>query len=159
MFICTEFEGEPKCRSNEMYFPFWMEPDTDTGMFPPFAESLKLLNNQRVTDELSLTNGGQSDIITSENKIQGVTEDGGPGSGRYPEGSGKLEANPNISAMGANVFPKGFKRGKAKSHLEKHLKDYPEMTQEQYEQTALELIQKSVGGDIHGYKTETGIVR
>ena len=64
-----------------------------------------------------------------------------------------------ISATGENVFSDGFKSSKAKSHLKKHLKDYPGITQEEYEQTALELIQEKVGGDIHGYKTESGIVR
>jgi|GEM_PF-5951494 len=64
-----------------------------------------------------------------------------------------------LSATGANVFLKTFKKGKKNSHFKKHGGDYPGITADDYQETALELLQKAVGGNIHGYMTEKGIVR
>jgi len=68
VYLCTEYEGVPTCSSEEMSDPVWMDPDKmPDNMFPPFAESLKLLNNQDVTDDNTLTQYDKNGIIIYEN--------------------------------------------------------------------------------------------
>ena len=48
IYLCTEYDGKPKCDNEEMTDATWIDPDGDEGWckhgyFPPFRESLKLL--------------------------------------------------------------------------------------------------------------------
>ena len=49
IFLCTVYDGEPVCDSDEMTGPFWFNPEgyfkdrEPEDIFPPFRESLKLL--------------------------------------------------------------------------------------------------------------------
>ena len=44
IFLCTEYEGTPKCKSREMQGEAWVKPgDLVRDCFPPFAASLELL--------------------------------------------------------------------------------------------------------------------
>ena len=47
VYLCTGYEamaGKPACLGDEMSGPFWVEPDPEAaGLFPPFAESLRML--------------------------------------------------------------------------------------------------------------------
>ena len=103
IFLCTEFEGEPKCSSDEMSEPIWVEPESMVGnIFPPFAESLKLLNNRELSEYNRLTNGVNSDnIIDAVNK-----NDGGPGSGRRPENGGDPDNESGNETSGFNISVK-----------------------------------------------------
>ena len=89
IYVCTEYDGVPRCKSYEMTEPEWLDTKGRVAsrifgaMFPPFRESLKLLQNQDLRDNNRLTSGEKSDRMTVEKK-----SDGGPGSGRYPKGSG-----------------------------------------------------------------------
>ena len=67
-----------------------------------------------------------------------------------------------INSMGVNVFKvRGFANKKTlKKHADKHLKEYPGLTAEQYEKRALELLEKPVGNGVLGYMDKAGkIVR
>lgn len=75
VYFTDQFTGDPVADEDEMHNARWLtlrELENET-LFPPFAESLNMLKN-------SLTSMDQPDTIKS---------DGGPGSGRYPKGSGK----------------------------------------------------------------------
>ena len=75
------FSGTPEADGGEMLNARWMSMEELRSqlLFPPFEASLDMLE-----DFLKnyLTHSNSTDTITSE-------EDGGPGSGRYPKGSGK----------------------------------------------------------------------
>ena len=50
IFLCTEYDGEPKCNDGEMTKPQWIDPNGDegfskNGFFPAFRDSLKLFIN------------------------------------------------------------------------------------------------------------------
>ena len=63
---------------------------------------------------------------------------------------------------GKNSFEAGFEGNSAAEHLAKrqHEGNYKNLTVEQYEAMALDLLQQDVGGDIDGYETKNGkIVR
>lgn len=65
-----------------------------------------------------------------------------------------------INSLGSNKFNKGFSEKNLNIHFDRHKKEYPHLTKEQYSQRALDLIQMPVGGNILGYVTEEGrIVR
>lgn len=94
-FICTDYEGEVRCYDkSEIVAPQWsdlgailqaVEAQNDN-LFPPFADSFRVLNDvlsaesEKISDK-GLPNPEKDPIISME--------DGGPGSGRYPKGSGK----------------------------------------------------------------------
>jgi hypothetical protein len=59
-----------------------------------------------------------------------------------------------ISAIGANKFKIGFKPSNLKTHYAKHKKEYPGLTEKQYADRALELIQKPCKDNIKGYYTK-----
>jgi phage-related protein (TIGR01555 family) len=86
IYLCTEYEGELKA-SREIktpsFFPFDEFENEGAELFPPFEESLKFLCN---TDEKSFTNSDNCARIKVDDIL---TVDGGPGSGRYPKGSGE----------------------------------------------------------------------
>ena len=47
IFLCTDYTGSPKCKSDEMREAAWMKPcDIVRDCFPPFAASLELLNKK-----------------------------------------------------------------------------------------------------------------
>ncbi len=82
VFLCTEFFGNPICFNTEMDDARFEDIHKVMGMnlFLPFRLSLKELIRQLT--EIQLTSEKrQSNILTEA--------DGGPGSGRYPKGSGK----------------------------------------------------------------------
>lgn len=113
------------------------------------------------------------------NEQEHTSVDGGPGSGRYPKGSGEkgkkkkckkslkeTEKSGNlserkVSAQGRNEFKvKGFvNKQKLNNHWQNgrtHQKEYERdgiFTKEQYEARALELVQSACGRNIVGYKT------
>ena len=81
VFVCTEFYGTPIAFNIEMENARF-EPASDVlkyNMFLPFELSVRELLNQ--LSQIQLTSGG----TTSNISVEG---DGGPGSGRYPKGSG-----------------------------------------------------------------------
>jgi hypothetical protein len=120
------------------------EPE-ELKLFPPFAESLKLLEENA---QNSLVNTPEYGIMKHG--------DGGLGSGRYPEGSG--EEVPEVNPSGDNDFKvKGFRnQQKLNNHLQKHQKDYPGWTKEQFVKRALELVQSPVGNGILGHADKNG---
>lgn len=98
-FLCTEFDGDVHCDDrSEVVAPQWADlgqvlsavSEHDGSLFPPFADSFHVLNEMLSAEveknpENSLAQTGQSYYNYN------VGTDGGPGSGRYPKGSG--EAN------------------------------------------------------------------
>ena len=64
------------------------------------------------------------------------------------------------AGIGINKFIIGFNDKNLKSHFRKHRKEYPGLSEQDYNNTALELIQKPCGADVRGYVRENGqIVR
>lgn len=46
VFLCTSYEGEPRCDEREMTDPRWLDPaeiQDRSNVFPPFRQSLELL--------------------------------------------------------------------------------------------------------------------
>lgn len=81
VFVCTEFYGTPIAFNTEMENARF-EPVSDVlkhNMFLPFELSVRELLNQ--LSQIQLTSCGTPSNISVEG-------DGGPGSGRYPKGSG-----------------------------------------------------------------------
>ena len=73
-FLCTEFDGEPDCSSDEMFAPVWVVPSEPyvmfDNMFPPFAESLKML-----TDTDLIEKNGQKPLTINVNFDTIIEED------------------------------------------------------------------------------------
>ncbi len=97
IFLCTEFYGTPICFNDEMESARF-EPISDIlkkELFLPFKLSLKELLKQL----------SESGLTPSTDKVNiSVEADGGPGSGRYPKGSGKSkESLPMTSKEKAKV--------------------------------------------------------
>jgi hypothetical protein len=107
----------------------------------------------------NLTTDGKYGILKA---YQTNCEDGGPGSGRYPKGSGNLNDNHNISAIGVNEFSVGFSQENLDDHwiggASDHSEQYPGYTKEQYAEEALALVQSATSETIVGYKNELGQV-
>jgi phage-related protein (TIGR01555 family) len=155
-YLCTEFYGEPVCFNDEMKDARFMSMAElhNEELFLPFELSIKELVRQLANPQ-------------SENI------DGGPGSGRKPEGEKEVEPLKNsensgiiASAKGANSLEvKGFKSSQhlnnhwlnGRTHQEEYAKDGI-TTKEQYAQRAVELAEMPVGGTIQGYKTKEGYV-
>lgn len=81
VFLCTDFDGDPQCDGNEMQPPHRFAELSEClsdAMFPPFVRSVQLLLFELTLD--------RKDVIIKE--INSM--DGGPGSGRYPKGSGGI---------------------------------------------------------------------
>jgi 8-oxo-dGTP pyrophosphatase MutT (NUDIX family)/predicted RNA binding protein YcfA (HicA-like mRNA interferase family) len=94
-FVCTEFQGEVNCLDGEMSNPTWLTLEELNGenLFKPFEDSLKYVDVS-------------------------FNFDGGPNSGRYPKGSGKLKSK---DRKGKTAFPAKNASGKeVASFLEKH---------------------------------------
>jgi hypothetical protein len=153
IYLCTEHEGEPKA-SKEIRHPDFFPMDEfepeELDLFPPFAESLKFLDNN---DEKSFTKGDHCARIRSNNLQKA---DGGPGSGRYPKGSGEISESEHIG------FGDGFTAKSRKAHLFKRQKNghYKNLTEEQYNDRALSLLSQPLSDTILGGKDKNGnIVR
>jgi len=85
--------------------------------------------------------------------IMDIQTDGGPGSGRYPKGSGG-----NMTATGTNDIP-DMSAETQKKHI-KHLKSFGGISLSEYVKRGTELAGKPVEGNIKGYKAANGgIVR
>lgn len=92
--------------------------------------------------------------------------------GRFAEGGGsiseklltsegksdRIHSSSKPSATGANKFENGFTRKNLDRHMERHGKEYPGFTAEQYNQYALDLIQQPVSNDVLGYLAKDGAV-
>lgn len=78
-FFTDQYEGTPKADGVEMLDEQWLSIAElkEQQLFPPFEASIEIL-------EKLLTNYLGKDTLEVEDNI-----DGGPGSGRYPKGSGK----------------------------------------------------------------------
>ena len=111
------------------------------------------------------TESGQHVLIDKDGKIIGgmggefngqtISEAGG----NTPQTSataGSSQASPSE----ANDFKvKGFySKKKLGEHYGRHGKEYPGLTKKQYEEKALELVQKPVGGSIIGHVQKNGVV-
>lgn len=90
------------------------------------------------------------------------------GAGGWAEGKDFSEAKEayekgteeNPSAKGENVPCKGFKNKYAAKRHRKHWEEFGFTSDEEYEKAAIEFIKQPVGGNIDGYKRESGqIVR
>lgn len=62
------------------------------------------------------------------------------------------------NSQGKNVFRMGFSEKNLQKHFEKHGREYPNITKEEYDAIALELIQSETSDDILGYKTSNGAI-
>lgn len=90
VFICTEYYGEPVCFNTEMENARF-ESITDIlkyELFLPFRVSLQELLRNIAEFTKSSENG-----LTHSEDLGNIEADGGPGSGRYPKGSGEQENN------------------------------------------------------------------
>lgn len=63
-----------------------------------------------------------------------------------------------MSAKGVNKFSKGFSKENLKEHFNNHGHQYANMTAEDYNNYALDLIQQPVSNDVLEYKTTKGAV-
>lgn len=136
VYFTDQFTGTPKADGGEMLNERWLSLEELNGkfLFPPFEESVKMLTN----------------LLTSGDGYYNVTsEDGGPGSGRYPKGSGKK--NGQLSPEGRNKPCTGFRDKAAAKRHEKHWAEFGFASSEQYEKAAIKFLQQPVGGDIDGY--------
>ena len=79
VYFTTEYSGTPQADGLEMEGMFWfsLEELSELPLFPPFAKSLEMLKN----------------TLTSADNSNTINADGGPGSGRYPKGSGKKKTS------------------------------------------------------------------
>lgn len=80
VFVCTEYYGEPICFNPEMENARFEDVSEILSMklFPPFRLSLQVLLENL-----------QDILLTQPDDSGNIEIDGGPGSGRYPKGSGK----------------------------------------------------------------------
>lgn len=72
--------------------------------------------------------------------------------------SGTIKSSQKVSATGANRFEKGFSKANLRRHTQKHGSDYPDFSPEEYNQYALELVQRPVSEDVLGYKAADGAI-
>lgn len=103
VFLCTEFFGNPICFNTEMDDARFEDIHKVLGMnlFLPFRLSLEELIRQLT--EIQLTSEKrQSNILTEA--------DGGPGSGRYPKGSGKRKEKKSSGRKKRESLPRRKQR-------------------------------------------------
>ena len=67
VYVCTDYEGEVSCSSDEMSDPFWMSPnDLPDNLFPPFDASViayRSIDFSTLPEKHNLTNDGKKDKI------------------------------------------------------------------------------------------------
>lgn len=153
VYFADHFTGEPKADGGEMLNERWLslEELRNEPLFPPFEESLGMLENFLGK---YLTINSPTDTVTSEENL-----DGGPGSGRYPKGSGA--ANNKVSATGENRACTGFaSKAKLKDHSKRHGPALGTKNEKEYESKGIDFLKQKCGGDVIGYATLDGkIVR
>ena len=148
LYFTDQFEGTPTPDDDEMKNARWMtlEELENADLFPPFEESVKMLINL-------LTARGHTATITSE--------DGGPGSGNFGHEGRKGQiggSSPKASATGENEPCRGFAKGRAKAHFDKHGAEVGCSTKDKYVAKAKDFIKQKCGEDVDGYVTEDGYV-
>lgn len=148
LYFTDQFEGTPTPDDDEMKNARWMtlEELENADLFPPFEESVKMLINL-------LTARGPTATIT--------LEDGGPGSGNFGHEGRKGQiggSSPKASATGENELCRGFAKGRAKAHFDKHGAEVGCSTKDEYVAKAKDFIKQKCGEDVDGYVTEDGYV-
>ena len=171
-FLCTQYDGEIDCADHsEVVAPQMSDlgevlkavNDERESLFPPFADSIRVLNDI-LSQELESTQDSKEDSETAlpfseDNTIIESSGDGGPGSGRYPKGSGAEKPSAKVSATGANDPCKGFgSKAKLKTHVKKHGAEVGAKSDAEYEKKAVNFLKQPCGGDIDGYSTADGKV-
>lgn len=148
LYFTDRFEGTPTPDDDEMKNARWMtlEELENADLFPPFEESVKMLIN----------------LLTARDPTATITsEDGGPGSGNFGhEGrNGQIGgSSPKASATGENEPCRGFAKGRAKAHFDKHGAEVGCSTKDEYVAKAKDFIKQKCGEDVDGYVTEDGYV-
>lgn len=146
MYFTDQFEGTPTPDDDEMKNARWMtlEELENADLFPPFEESVKMLIN----------------LLTARHPTATITsEDGGSGSGNFGHGGRKGQiggSSPTASATGENEPCKGFAKGRAKAHFDKHGVEVGCSTKDEYVAKAKDFIKQKCGGDVDGYATKDG---
>ena len=105
-FYCTDFIGEPQADENEMHSARFvsLEELSELPLFPPFAEAVEKF--------LQMVTGNATKLLTNSKNIDTMyvttsNQDGGPGSGRYPKGSGeKNKKTPRLSEKDKSKYNK-----------------------------------------------------
>lgn len=171
-FLCTQYDGEIDCADHsEVVAPQMSDlgevlkavSDERESLFAPFADSIRVLNDILSQEQESIQDSKEdSDTalpFSEDNTIIESSEDGGPGSGRYPKGSGAEKPSAKVSATGANDPCKGFgSKAKLKTHVKKHGAEVGAKSDAEYEKKAVNFLKQPCGGDIDGYSTADGKV-
>lgn len=171
-FLCTQYDGEIDCADHsEVVAPQMSDlgevlkavSDERESLFAPFADSIRVLNDILSQEQESIQDSKEdSDTalpFSEDNTIIESSGDGGPGSGRYPKGSGAEKPSAKVSATGANDPCKGFgSKAKLKTHVKKHGAEVGAKSDAEYEKKAVNFLKQPCGGDIDGYSTADGKV-
>lgn len=171
-FLCTQYDGEIDCADHsEVVAPQMSDlgevlkavSDERESLFAPFADSIRVLNDILSQEQESIQDSKEdSDTalpFSEDNTIIESSGDGGPGSGRYPKGSGAEKPSAKVSATGANDPCKGFgSKAKLKTHVKKHGSEVGAKSDAEYEKKAVNFLKQPCGGDIDGYSTADGKV-
>lgn len=171
-FLCTQYDGEIDCADHsEVVAPQMSDlgevlkavSDERESLFAPFADSIRVLNDILSQEQKSIQDSKEdSDTalpFSEDNTIIESSGDGGPGSGRYPKGSGAEKPSAKVSATGANDPCKGFgSKAKLKTHVKKHGAEVGAKSDAEYEKKAVNFLKQPCGGDIDGYSTADGKV-
>lgn len=171
-FLCTQYDGEIDCADHsEVVAPQMSDlgevlkavSDERESLFAPFADSIRVLNDILSQEQESIQDSKEdSDTalpFSEDNTIIESSGDGGPGSGRYPKGSGAEKPSAKVSATGANDPCKGFgSKAKLKTHVKKHGTEVGAKSDAEYEKKAVNFLKQPCGGDIDGYSTADGKV-
>ena len=171
-FLCTQYDGEIDCADHsEVVAPQMSDlgevlkavSDERESLFAPFADSIRVLNDILSQEQESIQDSKEnSDTalpFSEDNTIIESSGDGGPGSGRYPKGSGAEKPSAKVSATGANDPCKGFgSKAKLKTHVKKHGAEVGAKSDAEYEKKAVNFLKQPCGVDIDGYSTADGKV-
>lgn len=171
-FLCTQYDGEIDCADHsEVVAPQMSDlgevlkavSDERESLFAPFADSIRVLNDILSQEQESIQDSKEDSEtalpFSEDNTIIESSRDGGPGSGRYPKGSGAEKPSAKVSATGANDPCKGFgSKAKLKTHVKKHGAEVGAKSDAEYEKKAVNFLKQPCGGDIDGYSTADGKV-
>lgn len=171
-FLFTQYDGEIDCADHsEVVAPQMSDlgevlkavSDERESLFAPFADSIRVLNDILSQEQESIQDSKEDSEtalpFSEDNTIIESSGDGGPGSGRYPKGSGEEKPSAKVSATGANDPCKGFgSKAKLKTHVKKHGSEVGAKSDAEYEKKAVNFLKQPCGGDIDGYATATGKV-
>lgn len=171
-FLCTQYDGEIDCADHsEVVAPQMSDlgevlkavSDERESLFAPFADSIRVLNDILSQEQESIQDSKEDSEtalpFSEDNTIIESSGDGGPGSGRYPKGSGAEKPSAKVSATGANDPCKGFgSKAKLKTHIKKHGAEVGAKSDAEYEKKAVNFLKQPCGGDIDGYSTADGKV-